>query len=97
MEGYNVITVWLYIGIPQIRMELSSTRAAVHTTHLDLQYYHLHQRSSLQPRQARSSNEKVASTGGSVIPVTQWDLTLASQAVSSLGTKISIIKVSPIR
>jgi hypothetical protein len=45
------------------------------------------------PGKPAAAMKRVASTGGSVIPVTQWDLTLASQEVRSRRTKISIIKV----
>jgi hypothetical protein len=40
---------------------------------------------------------KVASTGGSAIPVTQWEPTCASAVASSLNAKIRLINDDPYR
>jgi hypothetical protein len=42
-------------------------------------------------------NKQVASTGGSAIPVTQWEPTCASAAASSRKPKIRLINDDPYR
>jgi hypothetical protein len=50
-----------------------------------------------QENDERKKNKKVASTGGSAIPVTQWEPTCASAAASSRDAKIRLINDDPYR
>jgi hypothetical protein len=72
---------------------LSSWHAFSNSIHTSTQMKYKKKSLLHSPGKPAAAMKRVASTGGSVIPVTQWDLTLASQEVRSRRTKISIIKV----